>query len=219
MGPMTLRHILRHTLLLALVLAGPVAVAADANHGHALYDGYCRGCHGFPPTGGPETAAGNPAKIRAAISGGVPTMGFLRGFFSNSDIDDIAAYLAALASSGPIVPTLNYTDMWWGGESESGWGFNVFQHASNNIFGIMYTYDETGKRVWFLLPGGTWTTPTTFTGTWYRSAGPPYSAAFKPNEVLNVGTATIVFQSANDATLTFSVLGVPATKIMTRLQY
>ena len=80
-------------------------------------------------------------------------------------------------------------------------------------------YDENGKRIWFLLPGGTWTSPNTFTGTWYRSAGPPYSAPFKPNQVLAVGSATLVFQNANQATLTFSVNGIPATKTMTRLQY
>ena len=27
----------------------------------------------------------------------------------------------------------NYTDMWWGGESESGWGIQIAQHRSNNF--------------------------------------------------------------------------------------
>jgi len=41
------------------------------------------------------------------------------------------------------VPAFDYTDLWWNA-GESGWGLNLMQHASNVIFGVMYTYDTNG---------------------------------------------------------------------------
>jgi cytochrome c553 len=222
MGLMNLRYI----LLAAALLAGAPAFAQDADQGAHNYFSYCVSCHGIPPRGGPELSRGDPQVIRNALNS-VGAMQFLRGQVTDPMIVDIAAYIAVLVGAAPpppsppaaFVPDFNYTDMWWGGESESGWGFNVIQHASNNIFGIMYTYLASGKRTWYLIPGGRWTSPTTFTGTFYRSSGPPYNAAFKANEVIEVGTATLLFQDFNHATLSFTVDGVPATKTMLRLQF
>jgi cytochrome c553 len=228
MGFMRVRFILS-VLLLALAVAGGPAFAQSVSNGQSLYNSVCISCHSMPPAGGAEKGANSPSVISNAINlpprnppPGVAAMQFLQGLYTASDLADIAAYIGSVQSGAPPpppVPAFNYTDMWWGGDSESGWGFNVIQHASNNIFGVMYTYDANGKRTWFLIPGGTWTAANIFTGTWYRSSGPPYNAPFKPNQVIAVGNATLVFQNATQATLTFSVDGVVTTKTMSRLQF
>ena len=85
-----------------------------------------------------------------------------------------AAFLAlALPAAGQSAPAANYTDMWWN-PSESGWGISFAQHSSSQVFAVWYTYDPRertpsgrAKPLWFVVPGGTWTSPTRFTGTAY----------------------------------------------------
>ena len=117
------------------------------------------------------------------------------------------------------VPTEDYTDLWWGGDNQSGWGFNIMQHAgTNQIFGVMYTYDTSGRPLWFVLPGGSWDTSTRFSGSWYRVSGPPYHRAFDPSQVkvLQVGTAQLDFSDASHGTLSFTVNGILVTRPIQR---
>lgn len=223
---------LRLILLAALALASAPALAQNVVLGEAYYDAFCSSCHGSPPSGGPTTVQGDPMVISNAINFRQPAMAFLRGMLSNSQINDIAAYLGSLSGIPPpppapptqppppveIVPTLNYTDMWWNA-AESGWGLNVIQHASNKIFAVMFTYDAQRKRTWFIFSEGTWTTPTTYTGSWYRVNGSPFNAPYRAGNVTRVGSATLEFSGASNATLTFSVDGTVVFKSMTRLPF
>jgi DNA-binding MarR family transcriptional regulator len=43
----------------------------------------------------------------------------------------------------------NYQDLWWGGESESGWGVNL-THQGNTIFATLFTYATNGKGMWLV---------------------------------------------------------------------
>src|SRR5476651_1938357 len=54
---------------------------------------------------------------------------------------------------GPFVPlavsaesTPDYSDMWWAGESENGWGMSITQHGSIQFIAL-YVYDNAGKPV------------------------------------------------------------------------
>ena len=208
----------RLALALLLVLAGAQAHGQSVANGKSLYDGTCNSCHGTPPAGGAETAANNPARIKTAINGGVPAMTFLRGRYNDSELADIAAYIASLqggGGGGSVTPLFDYTDLWWK-PSESGWGFNIIQHASNIIFGVIYTYDAPNRPMWFVLPGGTWTSSATFTGKLYRVTGSPGNLPFRAGVATEVGTATLLFNGANNATLTYSVDGVQVTKAIER---
>lgn len=200
----------------ALALASPAAWAQNAANGQSLYNTYCVSCHGFPPAAGPDRAGNNPALISAAIAGKVPDMRTL-SFLSSANIADIAAWLGTLSQSGPPMPAFDYTDLWWN-EAESGWGLNLIQHPSNNIFGVMYTYDTTGKPEWFVLPGGNWSTPTTFIGAWFRVTGPAFNGTFSPNavNVIQVGNAQINFTDASHGTIAFSVNGTSVVKTISR---
>lgn len=201
---------------IALVAAGLTPVQAqNATSGQALYDGVCRGCHGFPPSGGPESAAGNPAAITGAINS-VSAMSFLRGVLSPADIADIAAYLLGL--SGPPLPAHDFTDLWWN-PAEPGWGLNLIQHPSNKVFGVTYTYEPPNRATWFVLPDGAWTSPLTYSGPIYRASGPPFNRPrFDPAmvSVRQVGMATLQFVDRENATFTFAVDGVAVTKNITR---
>ena len=220
MRNMALRSILAF-FLAAAACAG--AFAQSVSNGKSLYDATCNSCHGTPPSGGPELAPNNPSLIKSAINNLVPAMSFLRGVYSDAQLADIAAYIASLRPGGgtpppPPTPTpqFDYSDLWFNA-AESGWGFNVIQHASNNIFGVIFTYDASHRPMWFVLPGGTWTADTIFTGNLYRVSGAAGNAAtFSVGPVVQVGNATLRFTDRDHASFTYSVDGVQVTKLIQR---
>jgi cytochrome c553 len=232
--------------LLALgAFVSPSAFAQNAANGQALYRSICILCHSLPPIGGAELGANNPALIRQAINGLVPAMQSVVGPFNFSDaqLADIAAYIAQVTGAAPPpppplsppppppstpappepdpVPLHDYSDLWWN-SAESGWGINLIQHPSNNIFAVMYTYDSTRRPLWFVLPGGHWATANKFTGTWYQVAGPSYAVPTFDSGAVHlsqVGTATLTFFDTDTGALSFTVNGVEVLNNITRQPY
>src|SRR5258708_40269433 len=212
-----------------LVWATPAWFAAEGPQGNPLYHPYCTAGHGFPPQGGPELAANNPGLIRFALNNIAAMHSAFAGItFTDADLADIAAYAASRSGAPPppppppppVVPAFDYTDLWWN-HLQNGWGMNIIQHTqtTNNIFAVMYIYDDTGHATWFILPGGTWVTPTRFTGPWARVSGSPASAAYRFNPPTQVGTATIDFADRNNATITFTVDGATTPQTMEVLPF
>jgi hypothetical protein len=99
------------------------------------------------------------------------------------------------------VPFTDYTGMWWN-PSESGWGVSVTHGASNQMFVALYHYDESGTPTWYVASGGKWTGPFYWSGTLYRTKGPPSGAiegvAFDPNQVERTPVGVISLQLARD---------------------
>jgi hypothetical protein len=117
----------------------------------------------------------------------------------------------ALPAAAQSVPAANYTDMWWN-PSESGWGISFAQHSSHQVFAVWYTYDPreptaTGKAkpLWFVMPGGTWTTPTRITGTVFVTNGVPFNQGGTNLRSTAVGTFTFEFSGSASGTFTYNV--------------
>jgi hypothetical protein len=64
-------------------------------------------------------------------------------------------------ASGTAPSAINYTDVWRGGTSQSGWGVALFQEGTV-LAGAWYTYNSQGQAVWYLINGGSWTNATTY---------------------------------------------------------
>ena len=62
-------------------------------------------------------------------------------------------------SLAQYLSAIDYSDLWWN-PNESGWGLNVVQHASRNIFAVWFTYDANASPRWFVITGGTTTVKT-----------------------------------------------------------
>jgi hypothetical protein len=131
----------------------------------------------------------------------------------------LAAVAPALADS---TPATNYSDMWYL-PSESGWGISFVQHAgTNNVYAVWYTYDPRVSAsspdpstnfvpLWIVLAGGgTWTSPTSYSGPVYMTNGVPFSLTGSNTTVTKVGTFTFNFSDANNGTFTYSI-APPAT--------
>jgi hypothetical protein len=133
----------------------------------------------------------------------------------------------AIPAAAQSIPATNYTDLWdnsapfnpaTGTGGESGWGITFTQHATNAVEAVWYTYDPRAadpasscnfKPLWVVMPGGTWTSPTSITGDAYLTLGTPFSLpwAFTPATlpVTKVGTFTFTFTSATTGTFHYNI--------------
>lgn len=113
----------------------------------------------------------------------------------------------------------NRSDMWWS-PSEPGWGLSITQQFQT-IFASWYTYDAAGKATWYVLPGGHWIDANTYGGTLYRTSSSASGAALSPGSVnvIDAGSATLVFTDADNAELHYEVDGVAGSKTISRLPF
>ncbi len=126
-------------------------------------------------------------------------------------------YRIALADTG----LANYQDLWWAGPGEDGWGMSIAQHGTT-LFGALYVYDAGGRPTWYVMPGGTWNAARTeYTGALYAPTG-AWFGAYDPARFTvgaPVGSATISFAGASDATLRYTIAGTSGTKALHRQLY
>ena len=157
--------------------------------------------------------------LRGGLLGGAAACDNRSGedIFSRLDLayPSLAPYL-----SPANAPIADFTDLWWN-PSDNGSGVNIVQHASHQLFAVWYTYGGDGGGTWYVMPGGSWSSSTTFTGTLFVAAAPAYNGAFDRNNVGNqpVGTATFTFTDANHGTLSYNVNGVSGTKSIVRQSF
>ncbi|QJR10476.1 hypothetical protein DSM104443_01540 [Usitatibacter rugosus] len=118
-------------------------------------------------------------------------------------------------------PVTDYSDAWWAGTQEDGWGL-VLSQQYRNIFAAWYTYDNAGQNTWFIMSDGVWTSPTTYTGKLYRTRGSQVfganynQAAFGLTEV---GNLVLTFSGTGAGTMTYTVDGLTQTKAISRLGF
>ena len=131
----------------------------------------------------------------------------------------ISATTPTCTAGGSRGATINFSDLWYRGEIESGWGVNL-THQGDILFATWFTYDSTGKGMWVVGPAITRTTGNTFTGALYRTTGDAFNAnpwhALSPADVTQVGNATFSFSDANNGTFSYTVNGESGSKPITR---
>jgi hypothetical protein len=120
-------------------------------------------------------------------------------------------------ASGPATGT-DHSDLWWGGNSQNGWGITVLQQAST-LFAVWYTYDANGNPIWYVIPDGAWNASgDTYSGTLYRTKGSPWlGGTYDPSKlnVINAGTYSFKF-SGDTATFTYTADGRTGTMPLVR---
>jgi lysyl endopeptidase len=166
------------------------------------------------------TFDGSLYRLRGSLYGGGAACDAITDSDWYSQFDKVYPSLAQYL--GSVATIVDYSDLWWN-PSESGWGLNIVQHASRNIFAVWFTYDANGSPRWFVIPGGIWNSATnTFTAAMYQTSGPAASTAtFNKNlvKVTQVGNVTITFSDASHGTFAYTVNGVPGSKVITRQPY
>jgi hypothetical protein len=121
-------------------------------------------------------------------------------------------------------PLADYTGIWWN-PRESGWGLSIHQGTTSQLFVTWYVYDANGQPVWYTIQMGRWSDFRTWTGTVYRTIGPPLGATFDPAmvQLTALGMATLSFDqtpaTVDTATFAYTVGGVTGTKTISRMRY
>lgn len=134
-----------------------------------------------------------------------------------------ASVTAMFNTSAPPPSTgfVNLSDIWWN-PNESGWGLTLADHETQ-IFGVWYTYDANGAPVWYVIPGGTFSSDFRyFDAEVYRTTGPPLAGPFDPNRVTRalVGTVRMDLAPAGlpegRLLFTYTIGGITQTKEIQR---
>jgi hypothetical protein len=118
----------------------------------------------------------------------------------------------------PFLPAA-YQGLWWAAPagSESGWGIG-FAHQEDVIFATWFTYNAAGNP-WWLIMTATKGAGSDYSGTLYETRGPAFSASpFNPALVAAtaVGSGTLTFADADNATFEYTVNGISQSKPITR---
>ncbi len=150
-----------------------------------------------------EFAGSNAATLRYAIDGVSGSKSITRQVFG---------------AGGAIG---NYTDLWWGGQAQNGWGISLTQQGSN-LFAVWYTYDAQGKPTWLVMPNARFTSSAAIAGTLYRTNGSAWiGAAYDASrlQVSEVGSLAFTFGDSNTATMRYAVDGAQANVAISRQVY
>ena len=130
------------------------------------------------------------------------------------------AILASLAVCLPAAATTtgdDYSDIWWAGQQESGWGVNFIQQAGT-IFATLFVYGTDNTPRWYaatMLRQGA----GVYSGQMSATTGPYFGAgSFNPSNVTvtAVGNMSVNFSSPYAGTLQYTVNGTQVTKSIIR---
>ena len=131
------------------------------------------------------------------------------------------AGMVKAAVTAAITGPANYSDMWWAGTSENGWGMSIQQHG-NTQFNAIYVYDSAGKPVWYVMPGGQWNANfTSYSGLIFQPTSAPLNN-YNPAQFVagnSVGNVTITFTGPANATLQYTINGTPGQKSLQRQEF
>ena len=137
--------------------------------------------------------------------------------FRNIAVGLLVALGLALPASATTTASTDFTDLWWGGTSENGWGLNLI-HQNTTIVATLYVYSADGSPRFFLASAsGT----NSFSGQLFETRGTYYGTVpYNPNFTsAAVGTLTLTFNSATTGTLQYNVGNVTVTKPITRFLF
>lgn len=132
----------------------------------------------------------------------------------------VAAILASLAVCLPAAATTtgdDYSDIWWAGPQESGWGVNFIQQGGT-IFATLFVYGTDNTPRWYAATM-LQQSAGAYSGLMSSTTGPYFGAgSFNPSSVVVtvVGNMSVNFTSPYAGTLQYTVNGTQVTKSIIR---
>jgi hypothetical protein len=121
--------------------------------------------------------------------------------------------------ANPYAP-FDFTDVWWGGVAENGWGVSAFV-AGRSLVGIWYTYDTAGQPTWYLFNNGEQRNPRTFRASLFRTQGTPWNLPANPAQYVATPTGEIYFDfdDVRNGTMTYQLDSLLQFKPFVRLPF
>ncbi len=117
------------------------------------------------------------------------------------------------------VAPASYQGMWWNA-AEDGWGMSIMQHA-DQIFAAIYTYDDAGQPVWYVMPDCLIATTTCTSQIYKVNGGTPPTAVWNGSgkSVALAGTGTLTFSNTNTGKFDFTLNSRTGSKSITQQQF
>jgi hypothetical protein len=111
----------------------------------------------------------------------------------------------------------DYTDIWWAGPTEDGWGVNLIQ-SQDFIFATFFVYGPAPAKTPIWYAGNLTRSGNAFTGGLYQTTGTGIGAPWNvaDHTAPRVGTATFTPTSTTTGTLVYNVNTVNETKSIVR---
>jgi hypothetical protein len=145
--------------------------------------------------------------------------------YSSSQVKPIKRYnfaspVPTCSQGGTYGAAPNYTDLWRGRNAvnENGWGLNIV-HQGDALFISWFTYSSSGRGMWIYATIMR-NTETSYFGTLQQnSRGPPFNTtSWSRAQIVTdvVGTASLNFSDATNATFTYTVNDATQSKLITR---
>jgi N-acetylmuramoyl-L-alanine amidase len=122
--------------------------------------------------------------------------------------------------SGAVPNIIDFTDLWWNA-NESGWGISL-THANSNVFATWFTYDATGKAIWYVAPACTLLAATITTSCnselYSVTGGSPLTAPWVAGRtvVKREGSFNLQFTDASRAVMTYTIGSDTTSRVITR---
>ena len=132
--------------------------------------------------------------------------------------------LLAATLAGALMQSLparadDYTDIWWAGPAEDGWGVNLIQ-SQDFIFATFFVYGPAPAKTPIWYAGNLTRSGNRFTGGVYQTMGTgigaPWNPADHPTNPPQVGTATFTPTSTTTGTLVYNVNAAMESKSIVR---
>jgi hypothetical protein len=122
-------------------------------------------------------------------------------------------------SFGARTDARNYQDLWYDSR-QPGWGVNV-THQDSTLFATLFTYDEAGRDLWYVMSNGALQSDGSFSGSLFRTRGSAFNAdpftPLSPADVTQVGTMRLAFADGINGTMTVTLTGsAPVVKSIGR---
>ena len=138
--------------------------------------------------------------------------------FTVGSVSRTVPIMRQVFGGGTTPPTIDYTDLWWGGQQASGWGMAITQQY-NIMFLAWFVYDASGKPVWYVAPDCV--VPASgngCSGDLFQVTGPPFATTFDPLKIQasKVGTVAVTFTDPNNGAINYTVNGTTSSKTITR---
>ena len=106
----------------------------------------------------------------------------------------------------------------WAAEGQDGWGLSI-AHQGEVLFPAWYTYDATGRPIWYLVSGAARQADGSYLGEVFRFTGTPFSqingVANQPG--VSVGTARLTALESGSLQFAYTVEGISQVKTVRRL--
>ena len=111
-------------------------------------------------------------------------------------------------------------DIWWGGPAQNGWGISITEEA-NGLFMVWFTYDATGKAVWYSMPAGAWTGASQWSGAVYVTRAAGWTSGYDRNTLATAqaGTFAVDFLQDGSASFRYDVDGHQGTIPISRYAF